>query len=79
MASGTSIRQSRRSERLAPRLAELLISARGERTRADVARDAGVAVSTLAALELGTANPTLAYIEALEELYDCRFTLTVAH
>lgn len=75
MASGETIRRARRSDRLSTRLAALLVEARGERPRAALAADAGVAASTLAAVERGTANPTLAYLDQLGDLYDVEFDL----
>lgn len=76
MASGTTIRKgSTVSARLAGQLADLLVDARGTRTRADVARAAGVTTSTLAGLERGVANPTLAYLDQLGEHYGLEFDL----
>lgn len=77
MASGNTIRKGSRSERLAGQLAEALVEARGIRPRSELASTAGVAASTLAALERGEANPTLAYIEGIGELYGCTIDLVV--
>jgi transcriptional regulator with XRE-family HTH domain len=75
VASGSRIRKGARSISLAPRLAALLVEARGARTRREMAADLGVAPATLADLELGHANPTLAYLEALGSAYGVEFDL----
>lgn len=72
MASGSRIRKADRSA-LAARVATLLVEARGPRTRRDLAAEIGVAPATLADLELGHANPTLAYLEAVGEAYGVQF------
>lgn len=77
MASGSSIRKSARSERLSGQLGALLVAARGDVSRSLLAQQAGVKPSTLAALERGEANPTLAYLEGIEELYGCTIDLVV--
>ena len=63
--------------RLAPELGSILVAARGDKSRRELAGELGVAPATLAALERGEANPTLAYLEAVAEAYDVRLTLTV--
>lgn len=75
MASGNKIRTSASSDRLAGRLAQLLVEARGAQPRRALAEQAGVAPSTLADVERGTANPTLGYLEHLGDLYGVEFDL----
>lgn len=76
MASGDRIRSRGTAARLAGRLGQLLTDARGARTRADLARELGVSTSTLAGIERGAANPTLAYLEALGPAYGVRLDIT---
>jgi transcriptional regulator with XRE-family HTH domain len=75
MASGSSLRRTTTSDRLAPELADLLLEARGDRSRTEVAAAAGVHANTLADLERGRANPTLAYLEAIGPVYGIRLRL----
>lgn len=77
MASGSTIRRGATPARLGAQLAGLLVAARGDRTRKDLADAAGVHPNTLGDLERGRANPTLAYLEALGPVYGIRLTLTV--
>lgn len=76
MASGDRIRGRGHADRLAGRLGQLLTTARGARTRADLARELGVSTSTLAGIERGHANPTLAYLEAIGPAYGVTLDLT---
>lgn len=75
MASGSSIRRGGSPERLGGELAELLLEARGDRTRAELAAAAGVHPNTLGDLERGRANPTLAYLEAIGPVYGIELSL----
>lgn len=75
MASGSTIRRTGNPARLGAELAHLLVQARGQRTRQSVADEAGVHPNTLADLEHGRANPTLAYLEALGPVYGIRLGL----
>lgn len=75
MAPGAVIPRKAKPERLGPQLAAILVKARGERTRREVAEAAQVAPNTLGDVETCRANPTLAYLEALEDVYGIRFEL----
>lgn len=75
MASGRVLR-SPCSGRLAEQLAHLLVTARGDRPRTQFAAAAGVSYGTIADVETGRANPTLAYLEALGPLYGVRLQIT---
>lgn len=79
MASGSVLRQpGARPERLAGELGELLVAARGDVPRSELAKAAGVSANTLRDLELGRANPTLALLEALGPVYGLDLQLTAA-
>lgn len=70
MPSGDRIRErGARPTQLGPQLAALLITARGDRPRRELADAAGVSTSVLADLEAGRANPTLAYLERVAGVY----------
>lgn len=70
MASGSSIRRgAKHADVLAPQVAEILVAARGDKSRREMADDVGVAPATLAELERGEANPTLAYLERVAAAY----------
>lgn len=75
MAPGAVIPRKSKPERLGRQLADALIAARGDRSRREVAEAAQVRPNTLGDVETGRANPTLAYIEALEAVYGVRFDL----
>lgn len=75
MASGTTIRRAGRPVRLGAQLGEILVRARGDRSRREVAEAAGVAPATLAEVERGRANPTLAYLEALGAVYGVELSI----
>lgn len=75
MASGSTIRRTGDPARLAGELAHLLVEARGDRPRQELADAAGVHPNTLGELEKGRSNPTLAYLEALGPVYGIRLSL----
>lgn len=75
MGSGSSIRRSVAPKRLSSELGELLVAARGARTRSELAAAAGVHPNTLGDVEKGRANPTLAYLEALGDVYGVELTI----
>lgn len=79
MAQGSQIRgRQSRPVRLAGQLGTLLREARGTRPRAELAAAAGVHSNTLADLEQGRANPTLAYLEALGPVYGIEIVIAVS-
>jgi transcriptional regulator with XRE-family HTH domain len=61
---------------LAQQLADLLVAARADEPRRSFARRAGLANTTLVAVEAGTDNPTLARVETLAAKYGVALTLT---
>ncbi len=83
MAGGSTIRpRGESTSYLGEQLAALLVSARGQRPRTEMARMAGVAPATLAVLEHPQAqvkrpNPTLAYVERIASLYGVRLRIVV--
>lgn len=77
MAAGGELRRTGNPARLAGELAHLLVEARGDRTRQEIAEAAGVRPNTLGELEKGRANPTLRYLDALGSVYGVRFGLVV--
>lgn len=80
MASGDVLRErGARPDRLGPQLGTILLAARGERSRRELAAEVGVSPTTLAELETGRANPTLAYLERIGDAYGIRIELTVAN
>ncbi len=60
---------------LAEQVGDVLRSARGDRSQRSVARDLGVAGSTLNEIEQGRDNPTLDRLERLAEGYGVRLRI----
>lgn len=75
MGRGASIRRTSTPGRLGSDLGAILRTARGSRSRASLAAEAGVSAATLAEVELGRANPTLAYLEDLGPIYGVELEL----
>lgn len=61
---------------LAAQVGEVLRAARGDRSQRQVARDLGVAGSTLNEIEMGRDNPTLERLERLALGYGVRIRIT---
>lgn len=81
MPPGNKIRGARKVPgRLGEELGQILRDARDARgqSRTELAEEAGVSETTLGALERCQANPTLAYIEALGEVYGVRLRLVAS-
>lgn len=75
MPPGRTIRGSAGPQRLNGRLGDLLVAARGDRPRSELAAAAGVHPNTLGDLEKGRANPTLALLENIGPVYGVELDL----